>query len=183
MALKATIYKAEVQITDLDRHYYASHGLTIARHPSETDERMMVRVLAFMLYAGERLSFGKGLSTADEPDLWEHDFGNDIVRWIDVGQPDARRIVKAAGRAEHVDVLAYGGKPAAIWWQTTEPQVTRLKNLTVRMLDDASAEALTALASRSMRLQCTIQDGEVWVADDSHNFAVGLTTLRTAAND
>ncbi|WP_353192414.1 YaeQ family protein [Pandoraea pnomenusa] len=183
MALKATIYKAEVQITDLDRHYYASHSLTIARHPSETDERMMVRVLAFMLYAGERLTFGKGISTADEPDLWEHDFGNDIVRWIDVGQPDARRLVKAAGRAEHVDVIAYGGKPAAIWWQTTEKEINRLSNLTVRMLDETSAEALTALAARTMRLQCTIQDGEVWIADDSHNFAVNLTTLRAAAND
>ncbi|MDM8355319.1 YaeQ family protein [Pandoraea communis] len=183
MALKATIYKAEVQITDLDRHYYASHSLTLARHPSETDERMMVRLLAFMLYASERLSFGKGISTADEPDLWEHDFGGDIVRWIDVGQPDARRLVKAAGRAEHVDVLAYGGKPAAIWWQATESQITRLSNLTVRMLDEASAEALTALASRTMRLQCTIQDGDVWVADDHHNLPINLVTLRAAATD
>ncbi|MDR3397822.1 MAG: YaeQ family protein [Pandoraea sp.] len=183
MALKATIYKAEVQITDLDRHYYASHSLTLARHPSETDERMMVRLLAFMLHAGERLSFGKGISTADEPDLWEHDFGGDIVRWIDVGQPDARRLVKAAGRAEHVDVLAYGGKPAAVWWQATETQITRLSNLTVRMLDEASAEALAALASRTMRLQCTIQDGEVWIADDSHNLPVNLVTLRAAADD
>ncbi|WP_374619116.1 YaeQ family protein [Pandoraea sp.] len=182
MALKATIYKAEVQITDLDRHYYAAHSLTLARHPSETDERMMVRLLAFMLYAGERLSFGKGLSSADEPDLWEHDFGGDIVRWIDVGQPDARRLIKASGRAAHVDVVAYGGKPAAIWWQATESQITRLSNLTVRMLDEASAQALTALASRTMRLQCTIQDGDVWIADDSHNFAVNLVTLRAAAN-
>jgi len=183
MALKATIYKAEVQITDLDRHYYATHNLTLARHPSETDERMMVRLLAFMLYAAERLSFGKGISTADEPDLWELDYGDDIVRWIDVGQPDARRLIKAAGRAEHVDVIAYGGKPAGIWWQTTEKEISRLSNLTVRMLDDDSAEALTALASRTMRLQCTIQDGEVWIADDSHNFAVNLTTLREAKQD
>ncbi|MDN4575896.1 hypothetical protein DBB29_23100 [Pandoraea cepalis] len=183
MALKATIYKAEVQITNLDRHYYAAHSLTLARHPSETDERMMVRLLAFMLYADERLAFGKGLSNADEPDLWEHDFGGDIVRWIDVGQPDARRLVKAAGRATHVDVVAYGGKPAAVWWQATESQITRLSNLTVRMLDEASAEALTALAARTMRLQCTIQDGEVWIADDNHNFAVNLVTLRAAATD
>ncbi|GAB3627717.1 cellulose synthase operon C protein [Pandoraea terrae] len=180
MALKATIYKADVQITDLDRHYYQSHGLTLARHPSETDERMMVRLLAFMLHAQERLAFGRGLSTADEPDLWEHDLGGDILRWIDVGLPDPRRLVKACGRAASVEVIAFGGRQATVWWQQAQTQLTRLRNLRVRLLDEASSEALAALAGRSMRLQCTIQDGQVWVADDSHNLAIGLTTLREA---
>jgi uncharacterized protein YaeQ len=102
MALKSTIYKAELQIADMDRHYYADHALTIARHPSETDERMMVRVAAFALFAQERLEFCKGLSDTDEPDLWQKDLTGAIETWIEVGQPDERRIAKASGRSNEV---------------------------------------------------------------------------------
>lgn len=110
MALKSTIYKAELQIADMDRHYYADHALTVARHPSETDERMMVRIVAFALFAHERLEFCKGLSDVDEPDLWQKDLTGAIDVWIEAGQPDERRIAKAAGRAGQVTVIAYGGK-------------------------------------------------------------------------
>jgi uncharacterized protein YaeQ len=98
MALKATVVKAELQVSDMDRHYYASHNLTLAQHPSETDERLMVRLLAFALNADERLEFGKGLSSDDEPDLWRRDYTGDIELWIDLGQPDESRIRKASGR-------------------------------------------------------------------------------------
>ena len=119
---KSTIYKAELQIANMDRHYYADHSLTIARHPSETDERMMVRVAAFALFAQERLEFCKGLSDVDEPDLWEKDLTGAIETWIEVGQPDERRIAKASGRSNEVIVIAYGGRASDIWWQGVRKQ-------------------------------------------------------------
>src|SRR5258705_10302215 len=115
MALKSTIFKAELSVADIDRGYYRDHVLTIARHPSETDERMMVRLLAFALHADERLAFGRGLSTEDEPDLWQRDLTGSIEKWIDVGLPDEREVRKACGRARAVYVLAYGGRAGGVW--------------------------------------------------------------------
>ena len=102
MALGATIYKATLDISDLDRGWYGSRSLTVARHPSETEERMMVRILAFCLYADEKLEFGRGLSAEDEPDLWETNDAGDIGRWIDVGNPDNKALRRAAGRSDDV---------------------------------------------------------------------------------
>jgi uncharacterized protein YaeQ len=122
MALKATIFKADVQIADMDRHYYQDHVLTIARHPSETDERMMVRVLAFILHAHEALVFGKGLSADDEPDIWQKDLTGAIKLWIEVGQPDEKRIMKACGRAEKVFIYSYSSN-SSIWWNQISNRV------------------------------------------------------------
>ncbi|AKJ69321.1 cellulose synthase operon C protein [Pandoraea thiooxydans] len=177
MALKATIYKADVQIADLDRQYYQDHALTIARHPSETDERMMVRLLAFLLHAHEHLSFGKGLSTADEPDLWQHDLTGAIACWIDVGLPDERRLSKACGRAERVYVYAYGGRAASVWWEQNAGKLARTERLTVRLLSDDDLATLGGLAQRNMRLQCTIQDGSVWLSDGQQSVPVTPETL------
>jgi uncharacterized protein YaeQ len=165
MALKATVFKAQVQIADMDRHYYESHSLTLARHPSETDERMMVRLLAFCLFASPALAFTKGLSADDEPDLWEHDLSGTIERWIEVGQPDERRLRKACGRAREVAVVAYGGRSADLWWQQNGEGLGRLRNLRVLDLPGAEAQALAALAERNMDLQCTIDGGQVWIGN------------------
>jgi uncharacterized protein YaeQ len=165
MALKSTIFKANVNISDLDRHYYAEHVLTLARHPSETDERMMVRLLAFLLFADERLEFGRGLSTDDEPALWQKDYSGTIERWIEVGLPDERVLRKAAGRATEVVVLVYGGRSADVWWEKEANALSRLDNLQVLALDADESTALTSLVERSMQLQCTIQDGQVWITD------------------
>ncbi|WP_174903973.1 YaeQ family protein [Burkholderia pseudomultivorans] len=179
MALKSTIYKAELQIADMDRHYYADHALTVARHPSETDERMMVRIAAFALLAHERLEFGKGLSDTDEPDLWQKDLTGAIDAWIEVGQPDERRISKAAGRAAQVTVIAYGGKTSEIWWQGVRSKVERLRNVQVLSLADGVAAALGRLAERTMRLQCTVQDGSAWISSADHDpVAVEWTILK-----
>lgn len=161
MALKSTVYKAELAIADMDRNYYAEHPLTLARHPSETDDRMMVRLLAFALYADEMLAFGKGLCVDDEPDLWQRDLTGSIERWIDVGQPDEKWIRKASGRADQVVVISFG-RAADIWWEGVRNKLTRLRNLTVWRLPVEAAPALAGLVDRSMRLQCTIQDGQVW---------------------
>jgi uncharacterized protein YaeQ len=183
MALKSTIYKAELQIADMDRHYYADHSLTIALHPSETAERMMVRVAAFALFAQERLEFCKGLSDIDEPDLWEKDLTGAIETWIDVGQPDERRIAKASGRANNVIVIAYGGKTSDIWWQGVRGKVERLRNVTVWSLGESVAAALGALAARTMRLQCTVQDGAAWLGSaDADAVPVEWTVLKAAPN-
>ncbi|WP_042303011.1 YaeQ family protein [Paraburkholderia kururiensis] len=183
MALKSTIYKAELQIADMDRHYYGDHALTIARHPSETDERMMVRIAAFALFAQERLEFCKGLSDADEPDLWQKDLTGAIERWIEVGQPDERRIAKACGRAEDVVVIAYGGRTSDIWWQGVQTRMDRLRNVTVWSLGEGVAASLGALAERTMRLQCTVQDGAAWLGSAATEpVAIDWTVLKAPAN-
>lgn len=163
MALKATVFKAELQVSDLDRNYYHSHSLTLARHPSETDERLMVRVLAFALFAHEALAFGRGLSSDDDADLWRKDLTGDIELWIDVGLPDEREIRKACGRAQRVVVLAYGGRAVDVWWQQNHARLEKLANLTVLDLPAPATRALADLAERTMDLQCTIQDGTVWL--------------------
>ena len=164
MALKSTIFKAELQVSDLDRGHFATHSLTIARHPSETDERMMVRLLAFALNADERLEFGRGLSSEDEPDLVKRDLTGAIELWIDVGLPDERSVRKAAGRSEEVKVYVYGGRSAGLWWAQNEEALARVRNLSVVEIPADVADAVTALAERTMRLDCTIQDGQVWLA-------------------
>jgi uncharacterized protein YaeQ len=166
MAIKATVFKATLQIADMDRHYYADHALTMAQHPSETDERMMVRLLAFALYADDALAFGKGISSDDEPDLWQKDLTGAIMRWIEVGLPDERVIRKACGRAGQVVVISYG-RAADIWWNENRDKLQRLDNLTVLKLGNRTTLALAALASRTMQLQCTIQEGHIMVTSDA----------------
>lgn len=166
MARSATIFKADLQLADLDRSHFGDYSLTLARHPSETDERMMVRLLAFALNASETLVFGRGLSTEDEADLWDLDATGAIERWIDVGLPDEKDIRRACNRSRQVVVLSYGGRAADIWWQQTAGKVSGQKNLSVLALSVEEGQALAGLAQRSMRLQCTIQDGIVWLGGD-----------------
>jgi uncharacterized protein YaeQ len=176
MALKATICKAELHIADMERAYYQDHALTIARHPSETEERMMVRLLAFALNADDTLVFGAGLSSDDEPDLWRKDLTGNIQTWIDVGLPDEKRIRKACGRADKVSVYSYGGRAAQLWWEGVSEQLDRLKKLAVIELPQAGTRALAGLAARNMDLQVTIQDGQLWVADASHSVQLNPET-------
>jgi len=178
MALKATIFKADLQIADMDRNYYQTHTLTLAQHPSETDERMMVRLLAFARHAGEFLAFGKGLSADDEPDLWQKDLTGAIELWIDVGLPDEKLIRKACGRARQVVIYTYGGRGADIWWNQNAAKLARLDNLSVVNLPESASQALAKLAQRNMQLQCTIQDGQVWLADSKDTAQIELVVLK-----
>jgi uncharacterized protein YaeQ len=177
MALKATIFKADLQIADMDRHYYQNHSLTIARHPSETDERMMMRLLAFIIHAHEALIFGKGLSADDEPDLWQKDLTGVIELWIEVGQPDEKRILKACGRAARVFIYTYSSN-SHIWWGQIGNRVERAKNLTVINLAPAISLALASFAQRGMQLQCTIQDGQLWLTSNDETVQVDMTVLQ-----
>jgi len=166
MALSATIFKATLSVADMDRAYYADHALTLARHPSETDERMMVRLLAFALHASEQLQFTRGLCVDDEPDLWEKDLSDRILLWIEAGLPDERRIRKACARAERVVIYAYGGHQAELWWQRTAPDLKRFANLEVVNLSRAATQALAGLTNRGMALQCTVQESQIWLSDE-----------------
>jgi uncharacterized protein YaeQ len=180
MALKATIFKAELGVADLDRPYYGDHVLTVARHPSETDERMLVRLVAFALHADDALAFGRGLSTDDEPALWRKDLTGAIQTWIDVGLPDEKWVRKAAGRARQVFVYCYGGRAAELWWSQNRAALERVRNLTVTDLRPGGSEPLARLAARNMRLQVTVQEGQVWITDGSTTVAIQLAVLKTA---
>ncbi|HYC53601.1 MAG TPA: YaeQ family protein [Candidatus Binatia bacterium] len=166
MALGSTIFKVALEVADMDRGYYGSHALTVARHPSETSERMMIRVLAFALRAHERLRFGGGVSTPKEPDLWRHTLDGRIEEWIELGQPDVRRVRKACGRADEVRIYTYGGMKAATWWEQSAAELSRHENLHVHDLPAAQTAALAELASsdgRGIELQCNVQDGEAYM--------------------
>lgn len=166
MALKATVFKTELAVSDLDRHHYQTHRLTLARHPSETDERLMLRLLAFALHADEALQFTRGISSDDEPDLWQKDLTGHIQLWIDLGQPDEKRIRKACGRADRVLIYPYGGSRARIWWEGIRDSLERFDNLGIIHIPQEASAALEPLAERNMQLQCTIQDGSVWIGND-----------------
>jgi len=184
MASNATIYKASLQIADMDRNYYHDHSLTLARHPSETDERLMVRLVAFARHANETLSFAQGRLGAapnsdDEPDLWQKDLTGAIDLWIAVGLPDERAIRQASKRAKHVIVYAYGGRKADLWWEENQGALERLKNLTVINLSPETTRALAGLAQRDLDLNCTIQDGQMWMGsgEGGERVEVGMVAL------
>ena len=180
MAIKATVFKANLQIADMERHYYQNHSLTLARHPSETDERMMVRLLAFALHAHEYLEFGQGMTDDDEADLWQKDLTGAIELWIDVGIPDEKLIRKACGRANQVVVYSYGGRIANMWFTQNTNQFDRQKNLTVINLSVESTRELAQLAQRTMQLQCTIQDGQVWLSDGTQSVTIERNILKSS---
>ena len=162
MALSATIFKVELSISDMDRNYYADHQLTLARHPSETDERMMVRLLAFALHADEQLRFTKGLCADEEPDLWLKSLTGEIELWLDVGLPDERRVRKACNRAAQVCLYLYGRRGSEQWWLRNANKLQRFNNLSVFEVPDAACAEMTRLVQRSMAIQCTVQDREVY---------------------
>ncbi|OEY66400.1 YaeQ family protein [Marinobacter sp. X15-166B] len=172
MALKATIFKAELGIADLDRGYYHTHQLTLARHPSETDERLMLRLLAFALNASDTLEFCRGISTDDEPALWQKSQSDDIELWIELGLPDESRLRKACNRAQQVILYTYGGRAVPVWWDKIRTRLTRFNNLRVINLPTSQCEQLAGMAARTMQLQCTIQDGELSLGDHHQLTAV-----------
>lgn len=163
MALPSTIFKVQLNVSDMDRHHYDDYQLTVARHPSETDERMMMRILAFALNADEQLGFTRGLCADDEPDLWQKSLTGEIDLWIDVGLPDERRVRKACYRSKAVHLYIYGVRAAELWWQKNGTKLQRFDNLTV--IEVPQSDELTQLVQRGMELQCTIQDGAIWLSE------------------
>ncbi|MAC72852.1 MAG: hypothetical protein CMG96_05320 [Marinovum sp.] len=168
MAQKATIYKVELSVSDMDRHYYETHKLTVAKHPSETDERLMVRLLAFALNASEQLEFSRGLSTDDEPDLWEKGLSGETELWVTLGLPSEKIVRQSCGKAQEVIIYSYGGRTAEVWWDKIKNSTTRFENLKVINMAEAETSKLAQQANRSMKLQVNIQEGDLMVSvDDS----------------
>lgn len=182
MALKATIYKAQINLADMDRHVYAEPAVTIARHPSETDERMMIRVLALALgwpadTSEGTLELAKDMWEPDEPALWHKNFSDEILQWVEVGQPDDKRLMKASGRARQVRVWAFQSS-TPIWWDNLANKVSRAQNLQVWQVPTEQSQALATLAQRSMQLQITVQDGTAWVNDGQQTVEITPVCLK-----
>lgn len=175
MAISATINKVSLNIADMDRQYYQKHDLTLALHPSENEYRFIVRVIAFALNAHERLIFTKGLAADDEPELWLKSLSGGIESWIDFGQVDEKRIRRACGRSEQVIVYTYQERKSTVWWAQYREKLARHKNLSVYHIQ---AEGADSLVNRNMQLQCTIDDGSIYLSDDSRNISVVVTALK-----
>ncbi len=175
MALPAMIFKAEVNISNMDSHYYQTHNLTLARHPSETNERLMMRLFAFCMNASDNLLFAQGLSSTDEPDLWEKDLQGSITRWIMVGLPDEKQIKKALGRSQQVIIYAYGGSAVTKWREKLT--VLRNDNLIVIEVPQTASNALADGAERTMKIQCTIEDGIVWWMQNNQTTEIECRSL------
>ena len=172
MALGATIYKTEINVADTDRHYYGSHSLTVARHPSEKTERMMVRLIAFAQNAHEYLAFTKGISTSDEPDIWLKDLTGAVQQWIEIGQPTETRLLKACGRAEKVMVYCHNGHASRLWWDAAAVKLARVNNLKVVCLPMDGIRELAADVQRNMTLHVNIQEQELFIANDQRQVSL-----------
>lgn len=181
MAQNATIHKIELSVSDMDRHYFATHKLTLAKHPSETDERLMVRILAFALNAHEHLEMTKGLSTDDEPDIWQKSRSGEIDVWVALGLPSEKVMRQSCSKAAKVIVYPYGGRVAEIWWDKVHNGTTRFDNLQVISFSEADSSALAKLANRAMKLQVNIQDGDVMVSVDQSVVYIAPDTWKSAA--
>lgn len=180
MAKTATVFKATINIADMDRGYYADHSLTLAQHPSETNERMMVRLLAFMLNASEHLTFARGLSAEGEPELFEQALTGEIDLWVAFGQPDEKWLRKASGRAKQVKLYAYGGRSVAVWWPQQESPLRRYDNLEVWEIPEEQVKAMTELVNRTMIIQASISEGQVWLSTADHSVNVTPVLLKAA---
>ncbi len=180
MALKSTVCKATLSVADTERNYYAEHALTIAVHPSETPERMMVRVLAFALCAHPQLSFGRGISSDDEPALWQRDDTGAIQRWIEVGLPDERLLRRARGRADEVLVFAYGGRAVDIWWQQNQADIRKLSGVQVIEVPLEASRALAQFVARNMALSASITGHHVFFSDANDSVEIECRILTAA---
>jgi uncharacterized protein YaeQ len=181
MAQNATIHKVELSVSDMDRHYYETHKLTVAKHPSETDERLMVRIVAFALNAHEHLEMTKGISTDDEPDIWQKSLSGELDVWVALGLPSEKVIRQSCSKAAKVIVYPYGGRTAEMWWDKIKNSTTRFDNLQVINLSETDTGALAKLASRTMKLQINIQDGDVMVSVDESIVYVTPAKWKSAA--
>jgi uncharacterized protein YaeQ len=176
VALKPTIFKFKIALSDLERNYYDALDLTIAQHPSETAERMMVRVLAFCINAQERLEFTKGLSAVEEPDIWCKSLDEQMMLWIDVGEPDIDRIKKAAHLSSAVKVYSFNSK-SDVWWAQGQEKFSRLK-VSVFRFQWESIQSLAALLQRTMSLSITITGDSAYIATESGECEVPWEVLQ-----
>jgi uncharacterized protein YaeQ len=175
MALPSTTYKIELNLTDMDRNVYENLRFTVARHPSETEERLAARLVAYALFYHEQLAFGRGLSDVDEPALWEKSLDDRVLHWIEVGQPDKERMTWCSRRTEKFSLVAYGNLRV---WQTKELDPVRsLKNINVVGLGQEALAALAEDMPRSLNWSVMISDGEMFITDERGQHELPLEWL------
>ena len=172
MAIKATVIKLDLTLRDMDRDSSQQHNMTMAQHPSETEQRLILRTIAFTLFAREGLQFTKGLSEDSQPDLWQKNLIDDVELWIDLGQPDEKRIRKACHKAKQVIILSYGDNAASMWWKNIERKAKAFANLSVYHINTDQYQSLSQLMQRHLVLNASIQDAELWLSDDQHSLHI-----------
>ncbi|ARD45691.1 YaeQ family protein [Colwellia sp. PAMC 21821] len=177
MALKSTINKATIHLSDMDRNYYDTIQLTIAQHPSENDRRMMIRLIAYVLNASENLQFGKGVSDEDEAAIWRVNYSDVIELWIELGQLDEKRLKKACNRAQEVKLYCFGTS-VDTWWQQSKSKLNQFNKLSIERFSEETSQALELLADRSMEFQVSIQDGQVWLTSGEESLLIELDKLK-----
>ena len=181
MAQNSTVFKIYLQIADMDRHYYADHSLTLARHPSETDERMMMRLLAFVMHAQERLEFTRGICVDDEPDLWLKNYADEIELWLEVGLPSEKRLKKACNRSQQTVLITYGSDQAVNpWWESVRKLVASQNSLTIYRISEEQSAQLTALAERGAQISATITDGQIWLSSEVDSVTIDPQQIHPA---
>ena len=176
MAIKPTIYKFRISLSDLNRHYYDTLNLTVALHPSETIERMMVRVLAYCINAQEQLTFTKGLSEVDEPDLWVRSYDDKTKLWIDIGEPSAERIKKSCRLAEKVKIYCFNSK-ADVWWQQSQGKIRQLQASLIKF-DWQEIQHLASLVERTMDMSVSISGDSAYIAAQKGEIEVNWQLLQ-----
>jgi len=181
MALKSSVYKLSLNVADMDRQVYGDFSQVVARHPSETEARMMLRVLAYAMHASERLAFGRGISTDDEPDLWQKSLTDEIELWVELGTPEPERLKKACGRAQAVVLYCYGDRATPVWWSKHRAILEGLDRLAVYQVSDDTCSQLAALAGNVDSLQCTIESGEAWFSGDNASVHVTPVALKAGS--
>ena len=178
MAIKSTVFKVQLAISDITRGYYEDHALTIAQHPSETDVRLMLRIAAFALNAHEHLQFTKGMSSQEEPDLWQIDLTGEVQHWIDLGQPTDKRIRQSCSKARIVTIYTYQRDGGSHWYKTVQETAERFEQLSVVHLRIADESMIHSILDRSMNLNCVIDDGQVMLSDGEHNLNIRTEILQ-----
>lgn len=172
MALGSSIHKVTVDLSDIDNNKYIDFSLTLALHPSETEERMMIRLLAFMFAHDENLEFSDGLNNPDLPDIWQKNLMGDVEHWIDVGQPDEKRMRKASGRSEQVSVFTFNSYKSEFWLEKISPKIKKNKKISIYTLQVFGDLKLESLVKRTMKFNCLIEDKTIFISDQEHRIEI-----------
>lgn len=178
MALKATIFKVKLSLSNLNLHHYEDYTLTIARHPSENNLRMMARILAYILSAHEGLALTKGISTDTEPDIWKINHDGSIDHWIELGHLDERRIRQACAKAKKVSLYCYQGNHSQQWFSSIENGLSRFDNLDIIYLSFPDDQNIEDFVERGMNISCNIEDDEIWLSTEEHRLCVNFQFLK-----
>lgn len=177
MALKSTIHKAVIHLADMDRNLYQTLNLTLAQHPSETAQRLMTRLLAFILNSSPQLTFGKGISDEEEAALWQIDYDGSIDLWIALGHPDEKRMKKACNKAKKTKLYCYQTS-SEVWWREANAKFSAFTNLTVEQFSPQLIDQLANWLSRNMEFQCSIEDEQMWLTNNEQTLLIERKTLQ-----